>query len=476
MIRQIAAAVLIALTVWAGGCALRPKPKPQPDLAHIFRPARELTGKAPIIVIPGMLGSRLVNKRTGEKVWPRAHPDEEDLKLPTSPDLLKNRDDVVATGVVETADLGFPIPEIKVYEDFLNTLADHAGYKRGDIDDPPPGGDRDTFYLFPYDWRRDNVETAQLLSEKVARLKQKLRRPDLRFNLIAHSMGGLVARYYLMYGGADVLGQAGAKLTWAGAADIDKLILVGAPNEGTMEAVRALVEGFPVAESGLLPLFGKVEPDTAFTMPAAFQLLPHRGSQEFYDGRLQPVPANLYEVETWRRYRWSIFDPSYRRAVTKKMQKEFGPDWQRRFDDFLAEREAYLKVVLARARLFAEALDKKADLANPLKVFIFAGDCEPTLRAALIAEEGGQTRTIFRPGKVKLKGAGLTRAQVEAKMFEPGDGRITRRSALAISHGESVNARFDTSDLLFSIFGCEIHGDLPNNLTFQDNLLSIFLK
>src|SRR5215213_10482876 len=294
MLIRITAAI-IALAVCAGGCALRPKPKPQPDLTHIFRPAREQTGKAPVIVIPGMLGSRLVNKRTGEKVWPRAHPKEDELSLPTSTDLKNNRDEVIAADVVETAKLGFPIPEIKVYEELTETLANHAGYKRGDIDDPPAGGDRDTFYLFAYDWRRDNVETAQLLAEKIIRLKQKLGRPDLRFNLIAHSMGGLVARYYLMYGGEDVLGQAETKVTWAGAPSIDKLVLVGAPNEGTMEAVRALVEGFPVAESGLLPLFGTVEAETAFTMPAAFQLLPHRGSQEFYDGRLQTVEADLYE-------------------------------------------------------------------------------------------------------------------------------------------------------------------------------------
>src|SRR3954468_7606389 len=265
MFRRIITAAVFALAVATGGCALSQKPRPQPDLAQIFRPARELTGKTPIIVIPGMLGSGLENKRTGEKVWPRAHPKEDDLSLPTSPDLKKNRDETVATGVVETAKLGFPIPEIKVYEELTETLANHAGYRRGDIDDPPPGGDRDTFYLFAYDWRRDNVETAQLLSDKIARLKQRLGRPDLRFNLIAHSMGGLVARYYLMYGGRDMLEQAAARVTWAGATDINKLILVGAPNEGTMEAVRALVEGFPVAESGLLPLFGTVEAETAFT-------------------------------------------------------------------------------------------------------------------------------------------------------------------------------------------------------------------
>src|SRR5215210_8745245 len=184
-----------------------------------------MTGKTPVIVIPGMLSSRLVNKSTGAKVWPRAHPKEDELSLPTSPDLTKNRDDIVATAIIETAKLGFPIPEIKVYEELTETLAQHAGYRRGDIDDPPPGGDRDTFYLFAYDWRRDNVETAQLLAEKIARLKQRLGRPDLRFNLIAHSMGGLVARYYLMYGGEDVLEQPQAKVTWAGAANVDKLIL-----------------------------------------------------------------------------------------------------------------------------------------------------------------------------------------------------------------------------------------------------------
>src|SRR3954464_8400109 len=111
------AAGVIALAVCVCGCALSRRPKPKPDLARIFRPAREMTGKTPIIVIPGMLGSRLVNKRTGEKVWPRAHPKEDDLSLPTSTDLKNNRDEVIAADVVETAKLGFPIPEIKVYEE-----------------------------------------------------------------------------------------------------------------------------------------------------------------------------------------------------------------------------------------------------------------------------------------------------------------------------------------------------------------------
>jgi hypothetical protein len=131
---------------------------------------------------------------------------------------------------------------------------------------------------------------------------------------------------------------------------------------------------------------------------------------------------------------------------------------------------------LERARRFSEALDQKADLANPLKVFIFAGDCERTLRAAIIIDEGGPVRTIFKPGKMKVKDARLTTSMIETKMFEPGDGRITRRSALAIDHGEWASDSSPQPNLALSIFGCEIHGDLPNNATFQNNILSILLK
>jgi len=43
----MAAATMIALAVCAGGCALRQKTKPQPDLSHIFRP-RKLKLRGPV--------------------------------------------------------------------------------------------------------------------------------------------------------------------------------------------------------------------------------------------------------------------------------------------------------------------------------------------------------------------------------------------------------------------------------------------
>lgn len=67
------------------------------------------------------------------------------------------------------------------------------------------------------------------------------------------------------------------------------------------------------------------------------------------------------------------------------------------------------KVVLG----FAAALDRKADLATPLRVFLFAGECERTPCGNYRGGARAVKRT-FRPGKLRLEGTGLTRAEVEA--------------------------------------------------------------
>src|SRR6185369_3382598 len=159
------------------------KPRKQPNLPKIFGPAREYVGKTPIILIPGVLGSQLVNSKTGQLAWPTAdRRKDDDVDLPISTDLEANRDDLVATGIVDATKLSLLLPEVKVYVDLLSTLEHTAGYKQGSIDAPVSGGASDTFYVFHYDWRRDNVENARVLARKVERLKQALGRPDLKFN------------------------------------------------------------------------------------------------------------------------------------------------------------------------------------------------------------------------------------------------------------------------------------------------------
>ena len=468
---------LLLLAGLTGSCV---HPNRQPDLARIFKAASTRTGKTPIIIIPGILGSRLKNSKTGVEVWPKLGHAEDDLDLPISTDLSANQDDLVATEVVDKAKLGFLIPEISVYEDLIEALSKYAGYKRGNIDNPDPGGDQDTFYLFSYDWRRDNVESAQLLAQKITELKKKLDKPNLQFNLICHSMGGLVARYYIMYGAEDILDRPDARVTLRRARNVNKMLLIGTPNEGSMDALRTLVQGYSVygGDRKRLAFFSKIDAPTAFTMPAAFELLPHHGTEQFYDSSMNLIDADLFNIATWKKYQWSMYDRDYQAAIRKRMTKKYGAEANKHIDSFFEERENFLKVILNRAREFDDALDRRADLGISLKSFVFGGDCEATLRAPVIIDNGKTLTTVFQSRKLTFSGTTFKRSEVESKMFEPGDGRVTRRSAIGTRHdSRNGDGLFDSSvNIFYAVFGCEIHGDLPNNRTFQDNLLSILVN
>src|ERR687898_845872 len=108
--------LLIALAMGNAGCGARRTP----DLERIFAGARERTGKRPVILVPGILGSQMVNRRTGEVVWPSLLRSSEDgLSLPVSPELAANRDELVASKILETLKLGRIAPDVYIYYELL---------------------------------------------------------------------------------------------------------------------------------------------------------------------------------------------------------------------------------------------------------------------------------------------------------------------------------------------------------------------
>src|SRR5690606_31944939 len=54
---------------------------------------------------------------------------------------------------------------------------------------------KSTLFVFPYDWRRSNAANAERLHELVTCIRKM--HPDRRINVLAHSMGGLLARRYV---------------------------------------------------------------------------------------------------------------------------------------------------------------------------------------------------------------------------------------------------------------------------------------
>ena len=433
-----------------------------PDLETIFASARTRTGKRPVIVIPGILGSELINSKTGETVWPSAFRTSTDV-LPISPNLEANHDDLVPGKILETVRLARILPEVYVYRDLLEALRQFAGYRQANWENPGADGDRDTFYVFPYDWRRDNVANARELIRRIEQLKQRLQRPDLKFDIIAHSMGGLIARYAAMYGDADLpADDVVIKPTWRGAAHISKIVMIGTPNEGSSDAFPTLVEGYSITE-GLrrrVPLLNKLTAEDAARTPSVFQLMPHREAAKFLDENLHPLPIDLYDPEVWKRYGWGAIYSSAARH-------HFNIDSQ--------ELDAYLAATLKRARRFHEALDAVDTPDAPVVLLAIGGDCEETLSAPVILRDQKQNRwvTLIRPREYRTSsGVKMSKKLVTAAMYSPGDGRVTRASLLGEDLIKSRDRVTGFTLSHYAVFGCDLHGQLPRNKSLQDNALT----
>ena len=426
-------------------------------------------GKLPVIIIPGIIGSELINKDTNDVVWfglRRSNTD--DLRLPISTDIAANRDNLVPRDILRSVKLFKFLPETEVYERLTNTLETIGGYQEGKWDTPSETGYEDTYYVFPYDWRRDNIENARLLIRRIDELKIKLNKPNLKFNVIAHSMGGLIARYAARYGDADLpSGARKPRTTWAGAKDINKIFLLGTPNEGSVSALNSLINGLGLINSSRLnlPFIQDLSKYDVFTIPAAYQLLPHAGTIRAFDENLKPLKIDIYNPLTWEKYGWTAYsDPDF--------AKKFSADEQKQAKD-------YFRLVLKRARLLHEALDSDISAKSPVSLYLLGSDCKPTLDAVLIYRDVKKNRweTLFKPETFKRSnGTKVTDKELEKLFYAPGDSVVTQRSFLGANlvkprrGAAAPNSAFPAKDISFV---CEIHNKLTGNPKIQSDLISV---
>lgn len=455
----------------------------------ITQTAAAQTGKRPIIVIPGITGSQIINTETKKPVWftikfSRDEPD--DLRLPLSTDFRSNRDKLTANDIIREVRLPGILkflPEIGVYGDALKAI-ETKGYTEGDWNNPKA---EDVYYVFAYDWRRDNVENAQLLINKIEALKTKLKRSDLKFNVVAHSMGGLIARYAAMYGKADLPpARRIPRPTWAGARHFNKLLLFGTPNQGSFAAFEVLIKGYSIA-GRKLPFVRDLSPEDVFSIPSIYQLLPTNAEARFLNENLQPMRVDLYNPANWRKYDWgAISSPEFLgKLKDASMIPGVKPvNWKiKNVDDKILSETTYaqayrfLTAALNRARRFHQALD--VNLKNsPIDILAYGSECEPTLDAVILDydKDKKQWQTITEPKEIEAAGGRkISKEQVAKAIFSEGDGRVTRMSLLPVL-GVPLKTTKAVAQMLFpvksSFFFCSEHQKLLNDPTIQINYLT----
>lgn len=418
-------------------------------------------GKNPVIVIPGLIGSELVNGKSGEVVWFKpTRSKNDDLRLPISPNIARNRDSLQPKDVLRTIKIGI-FPRSDVYEGLAKAL-ESKGYIEGKWSNPPVKGYEDTFYVFAYDWRRDNVENARLLIRQIQTLKRQLKKPDLKFDVISHSMGGLITRYAAMYGDADLPVGRKPVPTWAGAVHFRQIFLAGTPNEGSILSLNSLINGVSFFGISInLPFFQNLTKFDLFTIPAAFQLLPADGTLKALDENLKPITVNLYDPATWTKYDWNPIDD-------KDFAKEFTPAEQR-------SAKAYFVTVLNRAKSFQEAINAPSTREIPVAINLVGSNCKPTLDALVIHrdDKNEKWKTIFKADSfTRTDGTKVTSEELKAAIYADGDGVVTSRSRLAETLKEKPGAKPAIPSLSnFSI--CEEHNKLVGNTEIQNYIIGI---
>jgi hypothetical protein len=217
-------------------------------------------------------------------------------------------------------------------------------------------------------------------------------------------MGGLIAAYYLRYGSQP---PDHTVETWAGASQVDAVVLAGVPYRGSMTTFRNMQYGRQIGFNKIL-----LTAEAVSSFPASYYLLPAPGSDVFLSRSSEKLEGLLYQARHWAEYGWGLLSDGTGRsdAVTKN-------------------RLSYTERWLAQARRFFELLHRPAEIHGRTLI--------PLLH---VTGTGVETlATGFWLGPDSSVSTGLLFDKEQVRRFAPaldysllladGDGTVTASSA-----------------------------------------------
>lgn len=410
----------------------------------------------PIVLVPGAYGSRLRDKESKREIWPGPLTSFMFGRLSSLALEIDAASLRAATSDVEPYALLDGFAGIHPVKPIIRILESTANYLPGTPGEHYSANER-RYYIFLYDWRRDLVDSAAKLDSFIEQIRHDYGDPNLKVDIIGYSVGGLIARYFLLYGAQDVLDAKKLVPNNSGVEKTGHVLFVGTPNLGSVTAVRLFANGRRFAG-------GRIGPEIFATMPAAFQVLPHPERDWVITLAGERMNPDLYSVQTWRHWQWSIFDP----AVRKRISKTFAS--QKQAARYIELLERFFARSLIRGRRFHEAISQPLPLTSA-SYDLFGGDCKLTLARYVLQPAKDRTEIRRSPSKIAHARADVDYRQL---MLEPGDGRVTRSSLLAVLAQQLPTMTTQVFAVPRSAFACAKHGRLTETRSFRyelDNLL-----
>lgn len=228
----------------------------------------------PVVVIPGILGSKLGDAGCERITWGDRSSLWRFEELRLLPDGHESVREHRPCGLIDRVQILGPL-KVDAYGDLWTTL-EKLEYREGK-----------TLFAFPYDWRRSNYDAAKAL-------KAYLDSPPLagrEVDIVSHSMGGLIARLYIQ--------------EFGGATRVKRLITMGTPHLGSARMLEVADGGWGFWANLVAGGIRNVRA-TALTFPSIFELMPRYpnccviGSPGSPDAR----ETTALDDALWRRMPW----------------------------------------------------------------------------------------------------------------------------------------------------------------------------
>ncbi len=372
-----------------------------------------------LVFVPGFKGTSLVDPAQNEKVWLRLGEllfgnatlawDKEGIAIPGARELVPEEvlTELSVLPLLYTYD---------IYGSCLTTLRDSL-----------PENFR--FITFPYDWRRDNVETAEMLISALREIRAGRPRS---VTLLAHSMGGLMTAYMLRYGGQQA---SDAEESWEGARLLDKVILAGVPFEGTMLMLRDMQTG--VRQGLNRDLLSSA---ALSSFPSSYQLLPYRMALVRDLSSESEAWLDVFEYTKWAAHNWGLLaeNISASSAPVETGAHQTG--------DYRELRKSFVRRHLGRAERFFERVHAVSTRLPTRKIPLLnvIGAGTPTLYRGAVTESG---TLVFETGSIesdRKDSNGAATPLTLPRFFDDGDGVVSRTSA---EIPEPFSAAFDIENI-----------------------------